>query len=254
MELETKLKRLLMGLGCLLAIVSCAQSSTQTVTVFAASSLQEVYQQLGSEFTQSHPAYKLIFSFDSSTQLARQIIDGAPADVFASADMNNMDLLALNDEIAGNSVVFATNQLQIIVSPSAIDRIHSLADLSNPDVVVVLAATDVPLGKYTAEVVKAAGVTISPASYEPNAASVVSKVVSGEADAGIVYVSDVVSAGLAAVGIDIPSRSNVEVLYPIAVTRSGALQSGAALWVNYVLSEHSQEILHKYGFAEVNDK
>ena len=118
----------------------------------------------------------------------------------------------------------------------------------------MLAATDVPLGKYTAEVLKAAGVTISPASYEPNAASVVSKVVSGEADAGIVYVSDVVSAGLAAVGIDIPSRSNVEVLYPIAVTRSGALQSGAALWVNYVLSEHSQEILHKYGFAAVNDK
>ncbi|MFA5773915.1 MAG: molybdate ABC transporter substrate-binding protein [Ilumatobacteraceae bacterium] len=245
------MRRLFVAICCALATVSCSHSETKTVTVFAASSLQGAYFELGSNFMRSYPEYKMVFSFDSSTQLAHQIIDGAPADVFASADTGNMDLVQQGGELADTSVVFAANHLQILVSSSASGRIHSLADLSSPDVVVVLAAADVPLGKYTAEVLKAAGVTVSPASYEPNAASVVSKVVGGEADAGIVYVSDVVGAGSAAVGIDIPAETNVEVVYPIAVTHHGALNSGAALWVKFVLSETSQEILHKYGFAAI---
>lgn len=235
-------------------MVSCTKSETQTVTVFAASSLQGAFRQISSEFAHSYPQYKVIFSFDSSTQLAHQIIDGAPAEVFASADVSNMDLLELGDEIAGGSAVFAANRLQILVSSSATGRIHSLADLSSSNVVVVLAAADVPLGKYTAEVLRTAGITVTPVSYEPNAASVVSKVVGGEADAGIVYVSDVVSAGSDAVGIEIPTETNIEVLYPIAVTRTGADRRGAALWVKFVLSSRGQEILHQNGFSSVDDE
>ena len=248
------MKRFGIALGCVVLTLSCGQSNTQSVTVFAASSLQGAFQQLGSEFTKSHPEYDVTFSFDSSTQLSQQIIDGAPADVFASADTSNMDLLVLNNEVAGNPGVFTTNHLQILVALSAVDRVHSLADLSNRDVVVVLAAPDVPLGRYTVNVLAIAGVTVSPASYETSASGVVSKVVSGEADAGIVYSSDVVSAGTAAVGIDIPSDTNVEVLYPIAVTRRGAQHPGAAEWMKFVLSSRGQDVLHQYGFSSIGDQ
>ena len=232
---------------------SCVQSSTQKVTVFAASSLQGAFDQLGSEFANSHPEYEVTFSFDSSTQLSQQIIDGAPADVFASADTSNMDLLVLNDEIAGTPAVFTTNHLQILVALSATDRIHSLADLSSPDVVVVLAAPDVPLGRYTVKALTAAGVTVSPASYETSASGVVSKISSGEADAGIVYTSDVVSAGSTAVGISIPLDANVEVLYPMALTRRGKEHPGAVEWMKFVLSGRGQEVLQQYGFSSIGD-
>lgn len=248
------MKRLCLAFSYVALTASCVQSSSQIVTVFAASSLQRAFDQLGSEFRKTHPEYEVTFSFDSSTQLSHQIIDGAPADVFASADTDSMDRLVLNDEVAGTPEVFATNHLQILVALSATGRIHSLADLSSPDVVVVLAAPDVPLGKYTAEVLTAAGVTVSPASYEPNAASVVSKVVGGEADAGIVYVSDVVGAGTAAAGIDIPPETNVRVQYPIAVTRFGAQHAGAALWVKFVLSARGREVLQRYGFSSADNK
>ena len=245
------MKRFGLALSCVILIVSCGQSNTQTVTVFAASSLQGAFRQLGSEFAKYHPEFDVTFSFDSSTQLSRQIIDGAPADVFASADTNNMDLLVLNNEVAGTSAVFTTNHLQILVARSAVDRVHSLADLSNRDVVVVLAAADVPLGRYTLKILSTAGVTVSPASYETSASGVVSKIASGEADAGIVYASDVVSAGTAAIGIDIPLDINVEVLYPIAVTRRGAQHPGAAEWMKFVLSSRGQDVLHQYGFSSI---
>jgi molybdate transport system substrate-binding protein len=222
--------------------------------VFAASSLQDVFKQLGTEFEDIYPQYRLTFSFDSSTQLSHQVMDGAPADVFASADTENMDLLVLNDEVAGASVVFATNHLQILVALSAVDRIHSLADLSRRDVVVVLAAADVPLGRYTTAMLATAGVTVLPVSYEPSASSVIAKVVSGEADAGIVYSSDVVSAGSTTVGVDISLAVNPNVFYPIAVTRQGAQQSGAAQWVKFVLSRRGQEILRQFGFSSAGVK
>lgn len=239
---------------CLFATVGCTESDTRTVTVFAASSLQGAFRQLGTEFANSNPNYTVMFSFGSSTQLAHQIMDGAPADVFAAADTADMDLLAIEGEVTANSTVFATNRLRILVSRSAINRVLSLADLSRRDVVVVLASANVPLGRYSANVLAAAGVTVSPASYEPNASSVVSKVVSGEADAGIVYFSDIVGAGSTAVGVDIPMAINPEILYPIAVTRHGKGKLGSALWVNLVLSRHGQKVLREYDFSSITEK
>ncbi|MHB1130464.1 MAG: molybdate ABC transporter substrate-binding protein [Ilumatobacteraceae bacterium] len=248
------MKRFGLAFSCLLLTVGCTQSDIQTITVFAASSLQDAFEQLEIEFEVAHSGYEVQFSFNSSTQLSHQIIDGAPADVFASADTDNMDLLVLQGEVAGTSTVFTTNHLQILVARSAVDRIHSLVDLSRPDVVLVLAATDVPLGRYSASVLSGAGVTVSPVSYEPSASGVVSKVVNGEADAGIVYSSDVVRAGSTAVGVDIPLAINSDVFYPIAVTRHGAQQPGAAQWVKFVLSERGQEVLRQYGFSSIGDR
>lgn len=217
--------------------------------MFAAASLQDAFEKLGTEFEVAHSEYEMQFSFNSSTQLSHQIIDGAPADVFASADTENMDLLVLHDEISGNPAELARNHLEILVALSAVDRIRSLVDLSRRDVVLVLAATDVPLGRYSAKILTAAGLTVSPASYEPSASAVVSKVVNGEADAGIVYSSDVVRAGSTAMGVEIPAAINTDVSYPIAVTRHGAQQSGAEQWVNFTLSERGQEVLRQYGFS-----
>lgn len=247
------MRRLGLVVSCLFLTVGCTQSNTQTVIVFAAASLQNAFEQLGTEFAVAYPEYGMQFSFNSSTQLSQQIIDGAPADVFASADADNMDLLVRHEEVAGSSAMFASNHLQILVALSAVDRIHSLVDLSRRDVVVVLAATDVPLGRYSAEVLTAAGVAVSPMSYEPSASSVVSKVVSGEADAGIVYSSDVVRAGNDAVGVEIPLAINSKVFYPIAVTRHGAQQPGAAQWVKFVLSKRGQEVLRQHGFSSIGD-
>lgn len=248
------MRRLGFALSCLFLAVGCTQSNTQTVTVFAASSLQDVFRKLGTEFSSSYPEYELRFSFESSTRLSNQIVDGAPADVFAAADTANIDLLVLHGEIGGTSVMFATNHLQVLVARSAVDRIHSLVDLSRSDVVVVLAATDVPLGRYSADLLAAAGVMVSPLSYEPSASGVVSKVVSGEADAGIVYSSDVVRVGNAAVGVDIPLAINIEVFYPMAMTRRGAQKPGALKWVEFVLSERGQEVLREHGFYSVGDR
>lgn len=245
---------LCIALGCLFLVASCARSNPQTITVFAAASLQDAFEKLGTEFEVAHPSYGMQFSFNSSTQLSHQIIDGAPADVFASADTKNMDLLVLHDEISGDPAEFATNHLEILVALAAVDRIRSLADLARRDVVVVLAAADVPLGRYSAKILTATGLTVSPVSYEPSASAVVSKVVNGEADAGIVYSSDVVRAGSSALGVEIPAAINTNVSYPIAVTRHGSQQPGAKQWVNFVLSERGQEVLRQYGFSSIGDE
>ena len=201
----------------------------------------------------SNPEFEVRFSFNSSTQLSQQILDGAPADVFASADTENMDLVVLGDEIVGDPSMFAANRLEILVALSAVGRVHSLVDLTRSDVVVVLAAADVPLGRLSTAVLSAADVVLSPVSYEPSASAVVSKIVDGEADAGIVYSSDVIRAGPAAIGVEIPPTINVDVLYHIAVTRHGAKHSGAKQWISFVLSKHGQEVLRQYGFSQVGD-
>jgi len=251
---EKNVRRFGVVLSCLCLVVGCTQSNTQTITVFAAASLQDAFEQLGSEFEVTHPGFGVQFSFNSSTQLSHQIVDGAPADVFASADTENIDLLMLNGEVWGDPVVFATNHLQILVALSAVDRVHSLADLSHQDIVVVLAARDVPLGRYSEEVLSAAGISVSPVSYESSASGVVSKVVSGEADAGIVYSSDVLRVGRAAVGVEIPSAINSDVSYPIVVTRHGSQQSGATQWVKFVRSVQGQEVLLQHGFSPVGHR
>jgi molybdate transport system substrate-binding protein len=219
------------------------------VVVFAAASLTAAYTEIGDAFMTEHPDAAVTFSFDSSSNLVTQIGEGAPADVFASADQANMTKLTDAAGNAGEATVFATNSLQIIVEPGNPTGITGVADLADPDILYVTCAPEVPIGKYGAQVLTNAGVTVTPVSLEENVKGIVTKVTGGEADAGIVYTTDVIAAGAAAEGVDIPADINVVATYPVVVTAAAANPEGAQAFVDFVVSEQGQKILASHGFA-----
>jgi molybdate transport system substrate-binding protein len=219
------------------------------ITVFAAASLTAAYTEIGEAFMTSNPDAPVTFNFASSSDLVAQIDQGAPADVFASADQANMTKLTEAGNNAAEPQVFATNSLQIIVRPGNPKGISAVADLAEPDVIYVTCAPEVPIGKYGAQVLQRAGVTVTPASLEENVKGIVTKVTLGEADAGIVYRTDVIAAGADATGVDIPSDINVVASYPVVVTKEAPNPGGAQAFVHFVLGEQGQKILASYGFA-----
>ena len=176
-------------------LAACAggssSSSDTTTTIFAAASLTEAFTEVGDAFVREHPDVDLAFSFASSSDLARQVVEGAPADVFASADPANMAKVTDAGAASVEPTVFATNQAEMIVAPGNPLDITGVDDLAAGDLVVVVCAPDVPCGTYAGEVFAKAGVDITPDSYENNVKAVAAKVVLGEADAGIVYATDV---------------------------------------------------------------
>jgi molybdate transport system substrate-binding protein len=235
--------------GCAVAGVSCAgatSSSDATVTVFAAASLTEAFGELGDAFDAANPDTELVVSFASSSDLARQIIEGAPADVFVSADLDNMAKVTDADAAIGRPVVFATNRAEIIVEPGNPLEIVEVADLADPDLVLVVCAPEVPCGSYAEQVVSNAGVTVIPDSLEENVKAVVAKVTLGEADAGIVYATDVLAAGDEATGVEIPDDVNVVADYPIVAVSDDA---ESAAFVDFVLGPAGQTILARHGFG-----
>jgi molybdate transport system substrate-binding protein len=218
------------------------------VTVFAAASLTAAFTEIGDAFVVENPDAKVTFNFAASSELVTQIGEGAPADVFASADVSNMTKLTDAGNNASDPVVFATNLAEIILGPGNPKGITGVADLANPDLIVVLCAPEVPCGKYAAKVFENAGVTVTPKSLEENVKAVVTKVTLGEADAGIVYVTDVTAAGDKADGVEIPAEINVVAEYPIAVTKEAANAEGAQAFIDFVNSDEGQKILASYGF------
>jgi molybdate transport system substrate-binding protein len=219
------------------------------ITVFAASSLTAAYTEIGDAFMTEHPDTKITFNFASSSDLVTQITEGAPTDVYASADQANMTKLTDAAGNAGEPQVFATNSLQIIVGAGNPKGITGVADLSSPDLIYVTCAPEVPIGKYGAQVLANAGVTVTPKSLEENVKGIVTKVTAGEADAGIVYTTDVLAAGDQAEGVDIPTDINVIATYPVVVTKAAPNADGAQAFVDFVLSAQGQKILGTYGFA-----
>ncbi|MET0458401.1 MAG: molybdate ABC transporter substrate-binding protein, partial [Ilumatobacteraceae bacterium] len=219
------------------------------ITVFAAASLTGSFTEIGAAFTVEHPDANVVFNFAGSSDLVAQINEGAPADVFASADQNNMTTLTDAAGNAGDPVVFARNSLEIAVEPGNPNGITGVADLANPDLVIVTTAPEVPIGKYTQEVFTNAGVTVTPASFEADVKAVLNKVVLGEADAGVVYSTDVEAAGDAVTGVEIPADINVTPEYPIVATAAAPNAPGAAAFTEFVLGEAGQKILQSYGFS-----
>ena len=219
------------------------------ITVFAAASLTDAFTELGDAFTAANPDASVTLNFASSSDLAVQIGEGAPADVFASADQPNMAKLTDGAGTIEAPEVFATNRLEIIVEPGNPLEIAGVADLADPDLIIVTAAPEVPIGKYAEEVLTKAGVAMTPSSLEENVRAIVTKVVLGEADAGIVYATDVRAAGSAAEGVEIPAELNVIATYPIAVPSGSANQDSAAAFIDFVLSPDGQAILSSYGFG-----
>lgn len=211
------------------------------LTVFAASSLTDVMAAMEPRYESAHRGVDVVVNLAGSSTLAAQVEQGAPADVFVSADAANLD------RVRGDrpSVVVARNRLVIAVEPGNPRGIASLADLARPDLVVVLAAPDVPVGGYAAEALARAGVTVAPASLEQSVRSVASKVALGEADAGIVYRTDVTALAGAIDGVDIPDDQNVVAEYPaVALTD----RPSSAEFVDWLVGDDARSILTAHGF------
>ena len=230
-----------------LALVAPACSSSDdadSVLVFAAASLAEAFTEIENAFETSHPDIDVVVNFGASSTLATQIANGAPVDVFASADETNMKTVA--DLIDGDIRTFATNQLRIITRSGNPLGITSLDDLSDPSVLVVTCAPEVPIGAYTRDVLTRSGVEIRPVSFEESVKGIVTKVITGEADAGIVYTTDVIAAGSAATGVEIPADLNVAVTYPVARRTP---ERSAELFVDFLTSPEGVAVLTTHGFG-----
>jgi molybdate transport system substrate-binding protein len=215
------------------------------IKVFAAASLTAAFTRLGEQYSAANGGAKVTFNFAGSQALATQIQQAAPADVFASADIPNMDKLK---DLVGTPQNFASNQLQIVVEQGNPKNVQGLDDLADPDLKVVLAAPEVPAGKYAAEALGKAEVTVKPVSQEDNVKAVVTKVSLGEADAGIVYVTDVTAGGDKVEGVDIPEDQNVTATYPMATVKASKAPEAAQAFMDLVLLAEGQQVLKEHGF------
>lgn len=239
------------ALAFIVAACGGAGSPAGSITVFAASSLTDAFKMVGDLLKRENPGTDYRFNFGSSSTLATQIASGAPGDVFASADDINMRKVVDAGLTDGSPSFFIGNRLQIAVGTGNPKQITRLADLARPGLAVVLAAPTVPAGRYAVEALQKAGVAVKPASQEVDVRAVLNKVALGEADAGIVYVTDVRSAGARVSGVAIPEQQQVVARYPIAVVKGTKNPRLASAFVDYLLSDEGQGLLAEFGFSKL---
>ena len=226
-----------------------SSSSGGTITVFAAASLMETFTQIGKQFEAAHKGDTVKFSFGPSSGLATEITGGAPADVFASASPATMDVVVKAGD-AASPQTFAKNFMEVAVPPNNPANVTSVTDLAKSSVKVALCQPQVPCGAVAAEVFKNANITVKPVTLEADVDSVVTQVETGNVDAGMVYVTNVLSAGSKVKGITIPASDNASTLYPIATISSSKHKSEAQAFINYVLSPAGQQVLAAAGFQK----
>jgi molybdate transport system substrate-binding protein len=237
------------------------------LTVMAAASLLDSFNDLGAQFQASHPGVEVKFNFAGSQQLAQQIASGAPTDVFASANQAQMEVAVKTSRIDGKlAKIFAQNRLVVIFPKDNPARLARLQDLARPGLKLVFAAKEVPVGQYSLNFLQKASedpafsadfesdVLKNVVSYEDNVKAVLTKVALGEADAGIVYTTDAAADPGAEVGqLAIPDALNVIASYPIAALSDGSHLALAQAFVDFVLSAQGQATLQKYGFIPANN-
>jgi molybdate transport system substrate-binding protein len=241
------------------AVAGCSSSSTSpsassspqtgTITVFAAASLMDTFTQLGKQFEAAHKGDTVKFSFGPSSGLSTQITSGAPADVFASAAPAPMDTVVKAGD-ASNPQDFAKNTMEVAVPPNNPAKVTSVNDLAKPSVKVAVCQAQVPCGVVAAEVFKNVGITVKPVTEATDVSSVVTAVETGNVDAGMVYVTNVLSEGSKLKGITIPADENASTLYPIATIKGSKHESIAKEFVDYVLSPAGQKVLTAAGFEK----
>jgi len=219
-----------------------------TITVFAASSLTAAYTAIGRDFEKARPGSMIKLSFGGSSTLVAQIQQGAIGDIFASADQPNMQKAVDAGLVAESPSIFAHNRLEIVVGAGNPKHITGLSNLAQSGLIVVLCAPAVPCGRYAAQALQKAVMTVKPASQETDVKAVVSKVALGEADAGIVYVTDVKAAGSGVQGVEIPLSLNVVADYPVAILKDSQNAPLAKAFVSYLLGA-GQPTLARYGFT-----
>ena len=249
-----------LALVAVLALAGCSTSAPEptptetvvadtlsgTITVFAAASLTDSFQQIADAFTEEHPDVTVIFNFGGSSGLATQIVEAAPADVFAAASPSTMKTVTDAALADGDPVDFASNVLEIAVASGNPGDITGLEDFANADKTIALCAVEVPCGAAAAKLFETAGTTPMVDTYEQDVKAVLTKVELGEVDAGLVYVTDVQAAGDAIEGIEVDSAA---VKYPIATLSASTSTEAADAFVAFVLSDMGQSILKAAGFG-----
>lgn len=231
------------------AATATAKKPSGTITVSAAASLTEAFTAIGQRFQKQNPKASVTFNFGASSALVTQIQGGAPADVYASADLTNMDKLVAGGQVTETPTPFARNQMEIAVKPGNPQKVTGVAGLASIGTIALCGAT-VPCGVYAASVLKKANVTIPESSVTrgADAKATLAAVSQGDANAAIVYVTDVIAAGTTVTGVAIPPEQNVVAVYPIAPVAASANPKLAAAFISYVVSPAGQKILAKYGF------
>lgn len=235
-------------LGLILILVACGGSANR-VSVSAAASLTDAFSEIESAYEASNPEVDVVLNLAGSSALREQILEGAPVDVFASADTSNMGRVVEAGAVDEPPESFARNLLMIAVPPGNPARVTGLEDFGAEDRLLGLCAEAVPCGVLARESLAKAGVTPSIDSNEPDVRALLTKIEAGELDAGITYLTDVISAAGAVDGIEIPDEANVAADYQIAVLVDAAEPDRARAFVHYVLSAEGQAILADYGFG-----
>lgn len=220
----------------------------QELTVFAAASLSEVYEQLAVDFVEKHPGTEVSFSFAGSADLVAQVVAGAPADVLATADETTMARAVAAGAVEGDPEMVASNLLSLVTPPGNPAGVTGL-DESLDGAAVVVCAPQVPCGAATAVLAERLGVSLSPVSEEGSVTDVLGKVTSGQADAGVVYATDAARAGDAVDVVVVPGAEDVVNRYPVAVTTDTDSSALAHAWVEHLDSPEGQEALRTAGFG-----
>lgn len=226
------------------------ETSAGSITVFAAASLHEVFEEIGELYTEENGT-GVSFNFAGSSGLVEQLEHGAPADVLATADKATMDSAMDSGLLAGEPGLFAKNHLVIVTPAGNPTRVQSLDDLEGEDVETVLCAAQVPCGAASQRVLESAGLEISPVSEETSVTDVLGRVRTGEADAGLVYATDALQGGQEVEAIEIQGADDKPNLYPIGITSEAEEPTGGQKFIDFVLDdERSQEIFSEAGFSE----
>lgn len=229
---------------------SASPKLSGSVTVFAAASLQESFTELGAEFEKQHPGTKVTFNFGGSDTLAASITGGAPADVFAAASSKTMAIVTDKNDTAGTPVTFVRNQLEIATLPGNPDKVASLKDLTKSGLKVVLCDKTVPCGAAAQKALEASKLELTPVSYEQDVKSALTKVELKEADAAVVYKTDVKAAGDKVEGVDFPESAEAVNDYPIALLKNAPNAEAAEAFITLVRSAEGQRVLGEAGFLK----
>ncbi|MGY0020548.1 molybdate ABC transporter substrate-binding protein [Streptomyces sp. cg35] len=232
------------------APASADKKLSGTVTVFAAASLKESFTTLGKQFEKEHPGTKVTFNFGGSDSLAAGINGGAPADVFAAASPKTMKIVTDKGGASGEPTTFVRNQLEIATLPGNPDKVSSLKDLTNSDLKVVLCDKSVPCGAAAQKALDASKLKLTPVSYEQDVKSALTKVELKEADAAVVYKTDVHAAGDKVEGVEFPESTDAINDYPIALLKDAPNAAAAKEFMKLVQSADGQKVLTEAGFLK----
>ncbi|MEV6579678.1 molybdate ABC transporter substrate-binding protein [Streptomyces sp. NPDC051582] len=224
-----------------------AEAKAANLTVLAASSLTDVFKTAGAAYEKAHPGTKVTFSFAGSQELAAQVKQGAPADALVTADTKTMD--GLKSE-TNDPAIIAKNRLVIAAGKGNPFKVDELKDLADTKLKVVLAAPEVPVGRYSKQILDAQKIEVKPVSQEANVRAVLSKVELGEADAGLVYKTDTIKSGDKVSVVDIPDAENAVASYPAATLKSSKNAEAAAAFVAWLSTPEAQKILQDAGFQK----